>query len=80
MVNIDSSSVIVYELKNNYRVYMIPNPKRNNQNMCIRYRVVVNLFQVVKSGDIIDECQSSSNGDISLGANLFGSIYVLEWF
>ncbi|MFP3037896.1 MAG: hypothetical protein ACKESC_01200 [Candidatus Hodgkinia cicadicola] len=70
VVNIDSSRVIVYELKNNYRVYIIPNPKKNNQNMCIRYRVVVNLFQVVKTGDIIAECQSSNNGDISLGANL----------
>ncbi len=70
VVNIDSSRVIVYEFKNNYRVYMIPIPKRNNQNMCIRYRAVVNFFQVVKAGDIIAECQSSSNGDISLGANL----------
>ncbi len=38
--------------------------------MCQRIRVAVNPKQVIKQGDVITECQSSCDGEMSLDANL----------
>ncbi len=71
VASVDANQVVVFEPRAGaYKVYKIPDTKRTNQNMCSRTRVVVRPRQVLMSGDIIAECQSSANGEMSLGANL----------
>ncbi|MGP1916835.1 MAG: hypothetical protein ACTS6G_05615 [Candidatus Hodgkinia cicadicola] len=68
----DSSEVMVYQLPSNtYKKYSLPNPSGSNQNTCQRLRCVVHSEQTLKRGDIIAECQSSAQGELSLGCNLF---------
>ncbi|MGP1914312.1 MAG: hypothetical protein ACTS42_00560 [Candidatus Hodgkinia cicadicola] len=68
----DSSEVMVYQLPSNtYKKYTLPNPSGSNQNTCQRLRCIVHSEQALKRGDIIAECQSSAQGELSLGCNLF---------
>ncbi|PIM96223.1 DNA-directed RNA polymerase subunit beta [Candidatus Hodgkinia cicadicola] len=71
VVSVDSSRVLVYEpKKRRHRVYILSVIKKTNQETCQRIRAVVNPGQMVRSGDVIAECQSSCDGEMSLGANL----------
>ncbi len=71
VASVDAKQVVVFEPRiGAYKTYRIPDAKCTNQNMCARTRVVVKSRQVLESGDIIAECQSSANGEMSLGANL----------
>ncbi len=69
--SVDANQVVVFEPRaGTYKVYEIPDVRCTNQNMCARTRVVVRPRQVLRSGDVIAECQSSARGEMSLGANL----------
>ncbi len=72
---IDSSKIVVYEfVLECYYVYLIPVPRCTNQGGCSRFRVVVRVGQVLNKGEILAECQSSDNREISLGTNLLVAI------
>ncbi|PIM95454.1 DNA-directed RNA polymerase subunit beta [Candidatus Hodgkinia cicadicola] len=74
VISVDSSKVLVYESKKHkHRFYGLPVIEKTNQETCQRVRVVVNPGQMIKSGDVIAECQSSCNGEMSLGANLLAA-------
>ncbi|PIM95075.1 DNA-directed RNA polymerase subunit beta [Candidatus Hodgkinia cicadicola] len=71
VISADSSKVVVYESDQcKHRVYLLPIINKSNQEMCQRVRTVVNPGQMLRSGDVIAECQSSCDGQMSLGANL----------
>ncbi len=71
VTTVDSNKVIIYESgRPKHRVYTLPTIEKTNQETCQRIRNVVNPGQMVRSGDVIAECQSSCNGEMSLGANL----------
>ncbi|PIM96484.1 DNA-directed RNA polymerase subunit beta [Candidatus Hodgkinia cicadicola] len=71
VLSVRSSEVLVYEpKKHRSRVYTLATIEKTNQETCQRIRTVVNPGQMVRSGDVIAECQSSCDGEMSLGANL----------
>ncbi|MGP1927331.1 MAG: hypothetical protein ACTS80_02085 [Candidatus Hodgkinia cicadicola] len=68
----NSSEVLVYQMSSNsYKKYIIPIPSGSNQNTCQRLRSVVRPEQILNQDDIVAECQSSAQGETSLGCNLF---------
>ncbi len=74
VINVNSKRIVVYEPRNQkQRVYFITQSDKSNQEMCQRIRVVVNPKQVIKQGDVISECQSNCNEEMSLGANLLAA-------
>ncbi|PIM95577.1 DNA-directed RNA polymerase subunit beta, partial [Candidatus Hodgkinia cicadicola] len=74
VVSSDANRVVVYELKNKKkRAYFLPKTDKTNQGMCHRMRTVVNPGQRLRPGDVIAECQSSCDGEISLGVNLLAA-------
>ncbi len=79
VVNVDSISILLYNVSDNtYKTYLLHKFDESNQGVYVRLRPVVNLFQVVKRGDVLAECQSSVNGKISLGANLLVAFICLK--
>ncbi|MFP3039517.1 MAG: hypothetical protein ACKESB_02205, partial [Candidatus Hodgkinia cicadicola] len=71
VVSMDANRVVVFEFQTKvFKVYEIPKVKCTNQKTCSRVRVVVKPRQVLATGDVIGECQSSAKGEMSLGANL----------
>ncbi|PIM96729.1 DNA-directed RNA polymerase subunit beta [Candidatus Hodgkinia cicadicola] len=71
VVSADSKRVVVYEPRDQKRrVYIVSQINKSNQEMCQRLRTVVNFGQTLKQGDVIAECQSSCDGEMSLGVNL----------
>ena len=74
VISVNSKRIIVYEpIDQKQRVYLLPQVEKSNQEMCQRIRAVVNLGQTLKQGDVIAECQSSCNGEMSLGVNLLAA-------
>ncbi|PIM95108.1 DNA-directed RNA polymerase subunit beta [Candidatus Hodgkinia cicadicola] len=72
--NVDSRWITVYNPKTDgYHVYSLLKPMKTNQEMFCRLRSVVYPGQVLKPGSVIAECQSSCNGEMSLGANLLAA-------
>ncbi|PIM96883.1 DNA-directed RNA polymerase subunit beta [Candidatus Hodgkinia cicadicola] len=81
VIKADSKRIIVYESKDRKRrVYILPQPTKSNQEMCQRLRTVVNPGQTLEQGDVIAECQSSCNGEMSLGANLLVAFMCWEGY
>ncbi|MFP3038939.1 MAG: hypothetical protein ACKEQK_00245 [Candidatus Hodgkinia cicadicola] len=71
VVSIGTDEVVVYEpLTKTNKVYHLPDIERTNQDTCFRLRCVVEPGQILKAGDAIAECQSSSSNELSLGVNL----------
>ncbi len=71
IVSVDAIRIIVYEvILKRYKVYLLPQPDKSNQGTCLRLRAVVCPRQIVCRGETLAECQSSDNGEMSLGANL----------
>ncbi|PIM96362.1 DNA-directed RNA polymerase subunit beta [Candidatus Hodgkinia cicadicola] len=72
--NVDSKGITVYDpSKGGYHVYSLSRPMKTNQEMLCRLRSVVNPGQILKSGSVIAECQSSCDGEMSLGVNLLAA-------
>ncbi|PIM96056.1 DNA-directed RNA polymerase subunit beta [Candidatus Hodgkinia cicadicola] len=81
VVSLDSKRVVVYEPKDRKRrVYILPQSGTSNQEMYQRMRTVVNFGQILKQGDVIAECQSSYDGEMSLGANLLVAFMCWEGY
>ncbi|PIM94820.1 DNA-directed RNA polymerase subunit beta [Candidatus Hodgkinia cicadicola] len=81
VISVDSKIIIVYEPRDRKRrVYILPQVVKSNQEMCQRIRTVVNPGQTLKQGDVIAECQSSCDGEISLGANLLVAFMCWEGY
>ncbi len=79
VMSIDYNKVVVYESDLcKHRVYILPIITKSNQEMCQRVWTVVNPGQMLRSGNVIAECQSSCDREISLGTKSVGSIYVLK--
>ncbi|MGP1911241.1 MAG: hypothetical protein ACTS4T_00220 [Candidatus Hodgkinia cicadicola] len=71
VISTNSNEIVVYDtIAKIYKKYDLPTARRTNQDTCFRLRSVVKLGQLLKPGDAIAECQSSSNNEMSLGANL----------
>ncbi|MFP3039926.1 MAG: hypothetical protein ACKESA_01270, partial [Candidatus Hodgkinia cicadicola] len=71
VIDVNPTKIIIYETNyNKYKIYLLSKPNKSNQETCLRLRPIVNTSQILNPGNIIAECQSSSNGNISLGANL----------
>ncbi|MGP1918129.1 MAG: hypothetical protein ACTS4U_00215 [Candidatus Hodgkinia cicadicola] len=71
VVSTSSSEIVVYDtIAKINKTYNLPPVRRTNQDTCFRLRSVVKSGQLLKSGDAIAECQSSSGNEMSLGANL----------
>ncbi|MGP1922045.1 MAG: hypothetical protein ACTS4Z_02250 [Candidatus Hodgkinia cicadicola] len=67
----DAKVVVVYQFAlNKFKKYLLPEVEMSNQNTCKRVRCVVRPEQILNPGDAIAECQSSSDGELSLGSNL----------
>ncbi|PIM96953.1 DNA-directed RNA polymerase subunit beta [Candidatus Hodgkinia cicadicola] len=74
VIGVDSNRVSVFEPnRNKYRAYVIPKPKGSNQETCLRLRMSVYPNQVLEKGDVIADCQSSCDGEMSLGVNLLAT-------
>ncbi|PIM96279.1 DNA-directed RNA polymerase subunit beta [Candidatus Hodgkinia cicadicola] len=74
VIGVDANRVSVFEPnQNKYRVYVIPKTKGSNQETCLRFRISVYPNQVLKEGDVIADCQSSCDGEMSLGVNLLAT-------
>ncbi len=72
--SVDSKKIIIYNPTTAcYRAYNLLKSMKTNQEMCFRLRVVVNRGQVLRPGSIIAECQSSYDGEMSLGINLMAA-------
>ncbi|PIM96150.1 DNA-directed RNA polymerase subunit beta [Candidatus Hodgkinia cicadicola] len=81
VVNVDSKRIVVYEPRDQkQRVYTLPQSRKSNQDMCQRIRTVVYPGQRLKQGDVIAECQSSCDGEMSLGANLLVAFMCWEGY
>lgn len=71
VISVNSSEIVVYDMTSEaYKTYGLPPVRRTNQDTCFRLRGVVKPGQLLKSGDAIAECQSSSGNEMSLGVNL----------
>ncbi|MGP1917037.1 MAG: hypothetical protein ACTS6P_00180 [Candidatus Hodgkinia cicadicola] len=71
VISTNSNEIVVYDtIAKIYKKYDLPTARRTNQDTCFRLRSVVKSGQLLKPGDAIAECQSSSNNEMSLGANL----------
>ncbi len=78
VINVDAVKIIVYEIiRKSYKVYLLPQPSKSNQGLCLKLRSVVDPYQIVCRDEILAECQSSDNGEMSLGANL--SVAFMCW-
>ncbi len=67
----NSNTIIVYDtVAKLNKTYKLPLVRRTNQDTCFRLRTAVKPGQLLKSGDVIAECQSSSGNEMSLGVNL----------
>ena len=53
---------------------------RSNQGTCINQRPIVNVNERVKSGDILADGPSTSNGEISLGKNILVGFMTWEGY
>ncbi|PIM94981.1 DNA-directed RNA polymerase subunit beta [Candidatus Hodgkinia cicadicola] len=72
--SVDSKKIIIYNPSTYcYRGYNLLRSMKTNQEMCFRLRAVVSPGQVLKAGGIIAECQSSCDGEMSLGINLMAA-------
>ncbi|PIM95245.1 DNA-directed RNA polymerase subunit beta [Candidatus Hodgkinia cicadicola] len=81
VISVNSKRIIVYEpMDRKQRVYLLPQVEKSNQEMCQRIRTVVNLGQTLRQGDVIAECQSSCNGEMSLGVNLLAAFMCWEGY
>ncbi|PIM96012.1 hypothetical protein [Candidatus Hodgkinia cicadicola] len=81
VISADSKTIVVYEPRDQKRrVYILPQVVKSNQEMCQRIRTVVNPGQTLKRGDVIAECQSSCDGEMSLGANLLVAFMCWEGY
>ncbi|PIM95885.1 hypothetical protein [Candidatus Hodgkinia cicadicola] len=81
VINVDSKRIVIHEPKDQkQRVYILPQSRKSNQDMCQRIRTVVNPGQRLKQGDVIAECQSSCDGEMSLGANLLVAFMCWEGY
>ncbi len=71
VIEVSSVKIIIYEIKyKRYKIYLLAKSNNSNQGTYFKLRTSIDFLQVLSPGDIIAECQSSDNGDISLGANL----------
>ncbi|MGP1927084.1 MAG: hypothetical protein ACTS80_00540, partial [Candidatus Hodgkinia cicadicola] len=71
VIRADANAVMVHQLvSNKFKEYFLPEAEMTNQNTCRRMRCVVRPKQILEPGDVIAECQSSSDGELSLGSNL----------
>ncbi len=81
VISVDTIKIVVYEITlNKYKVYLLPQPSKSNQGTCLKLRPVVYPCQIVHYGDVLAECQSSDNGEMSLGANILVAFMCWEGF
>ena len=68
----DSKNIVTYDEKNWNKVnfYKLNVFGKNNQNTFENQSVIVNIGDEVKKGQIIADCSSSCNGEVSLGKNI----------
>ncbi len=75
VMEVDGTKVTTYNpVTMEYYSYPIPDTTSRGQNGCERFRSVVKVGQIIKQGDVVAECQSSSDGEMSLGVNLLAAI------
>ncbi len=71
ITSVDCTKIVIYEvIQNKYRAYLLPKPEMCHQQTCFKLRPIVYPLQAIKKGETLAECQSSDNGEMSLGANL----------
>lgn len=67
---VDASKIIVKNDKNKEHTYTLVTFQRTNQFGAFHQRPVVTLGQKVKAGDLLGDCSTTDNGQISLGQNI----------
>ncbi len=81
VINVDTTRIIVYEvIQNRYKVYLLPKFSKSNQGTCLKLRPIVYPYQIICQNEVLAECQSSNNGEISLGANLLVTFMCWDGF
>ncbi|MFP3039925.1 MAG: hypothetical protein ACKESA_01260, partial [Candidatus Hodgkinia cicadicola] len=81
IISVDTTKIIVYEvIKKRYKVYLLFNSSRFNKGICFKLRPIVCPRQIVRQDDVLADCQSSSNGEMSLGANLLVTFMCWDGF
>ncbi len=75
VMEVDATKVTTYNpVTMGYYSYHIPDTTSRGRNGCERFRSVVKVGQIIEQGDVVAECQSSSNGEMSLGVNLLAAV------
>ncbi len=67
---VDASKIIIKNDKNKEHTYTLVTFQRTNQFGAFHQRPVVTLGQKVKAGDLLGDCSTTDNGQISLGQNI----------
>ena len=65
-----SADEIVVKYKGHTATYVPPHYVRSNEGTCINHKVVVNVGDKVKAGDVLSEGMSVSGGELALGKDL----------
>ncbi len=78
VINADTNKIIIYEPRNRkQRSCFLLETGKSNQEICQRLQTIVDPGQVLRSDDIIAECQSNSKEVFSLGTNLLATF--MNW-
>ncbi|WGS83443.1 MAG: hypothetical protein P3M73_00065 [Candidatus Hodgkinia cicadicola] len=78
VVYADATKVVVYQFGlGKYKTYELEPTRFTNQGTCFRHRVSVMPGQLLKPNDVIADCQSSSQSEVALGANLL--VAFMSW-
>ncbi|XXM93408.1 hypothetical protein AAHH86_00215 [Candidatus Hodgkinia cicadicola] len=78
VVYADASKVVTYQFGvGKYKTYELEATRSTNQGTCFRHRVAVTPGQLLKPNDVIADCQSSSQSEVALGANLL--VAFMSW-
>ncbi|MCH3977155.1 MAG: DNA-directed RNA polymerase subunit beta [Bacilli bacterium] len=73
---VDSRKIIVDE-NGTKKVYLLQKYARSNQGTCFNQKPIVNIGQVIKTGDVIADGPAMENGDLALGQNV--TIAFMTW-
>ncbi|MFP3039859.1 MAG: DNA-directed RNA polymerase subunit beta, partial [Candidatus Hodgkinia cicadicola] len=81
IISVDTIKIIVYEvIQNRYKVYLLPKFSKSNQGTCLKLKTIVYPYQIICQNEVLAECQSNDNCEISLGTNLLVTFMCWDGF
>lgn len=70
VVFVDAKQIVIEDLEGKQHKYRLLNFERSNQAMCLHQKPLVDLGEVVKSGQVIADGPATKGGDLALGRNI----------